>query len=726
MSLIDYQIDDRLFQSHIMSFKIPASDLKTQSLVEDGKLTFNSQPFYITDIARIRDNNVADFEVTAEIGWMKLADLKKVGNFTISGLTPAAGLSQILDGTVWTTLSVTTSSSTYSLDATDATVLDLIWQWAKVCACEISFESQTYAISMIPTIGAVRSLTFRYGRNLTQVKRTVRPPVATRLYAYGRNDITITALTTDGVPYIEDYSYYTDQGVLLADAQAMYRKDDIYSDDTFIDDVSLYNAAVARLAVLSQPTITYEGAVIDLSDIVHTTEGDYKCGDTVRVVDEELSIDAAARVTRKVTYPYSPERNQIELSFGTVLLPDPRSKSQRADSTMSWELFEDRNVATLKHVRDFPTIINRLRLDTIEGAEWVVHYKLQATGSGISNVTISATEDETATAIWPNFVDAITNGMKIEYNFSFGQKDLTPGPHTLVIRGQSDAVGKGLNIAASCAAFWVLARGTTKSNVTLPNSIRYDYTAALQSFTVPEGITEIQVECVGGSGTNPLTGGRGARVVAKFVVTPEQLYDVYVGGNPTGGGDNHLGGWPNGGEGATNSQPIKSGGGSSTHLILAGGAFAAALIVAGAGGGAGQGDVIGGVLDEGGDAGFYVATDGQDGVHGYGATQETFGLKGTGTLPGEDGDTDGIGQGGDAGASPGAFDYPGGGGGGGWHGGGGAGGVAGFGVHAGGGGAGSGYCSSAGYDLEYNDAYNAPGEDGYMIISWDAPDDTTL
>lgn len=58
----------------------------------------------------------------------------------------------------------------------------------------------------------------------------------------------------------------------------------------------------------------------------------------------------------------------------------------------------------------------------------------------------------------------------------------------------------------------------------------FNYTGALQTYTVPEGVTQIEVDCVGAKGyTASLEGGLGGRVKTKLTVTPGQELKVWVG-----------------------------------------------------------------------------------------------------------------------------------------------------------------------------------------------------
>jgi len=91
------------------------------------------------------------------------------------------------------------------------------------------------------------------------------------------------------------------------------------------------------------------------------------------------------------------------------------------------------------------------------------------------------------------------------------------------------------------------------------------YTGAIQSFTVPAGVTSITIEALGAQGGG--SGGLGAKMTGTFTVTPGQVLQVLVGG---------LGG--NGGS-------YGSGGGGGTFVVAPGNVL---LIAAGGGGGTGH------------------------------------------------------------------------------------------------------------------------------------------
>lgn len=734
----NFKLEEKIFESYEMEFDIPADTVQANLIVEDGEIEYKRDIFRITKVEKGREATVPIVHVEAQAVWMDLIDVAIPGNLKLTNVTPAAGLTEILSYTDWLIDDdVTTSTELFSLDAQDSNVLALIWEWAKICGMEVQFRSRIRKVVFKEQIGANTGYKFRYGHDLISVKRTSIPPQCTKLYAYGRNDLNISTMT-GGYQYIEDFSWYMDRGLTEAEARARHTKSQIYRDDSFLTAESLYAAAVARLSLLSQGELRYEAKVLDWSTILDAPVIDFECGDTVRVQDTPLGIEATARVTRRVIYPNEPQNNVIELGFSTLQIPDQNISSARDNQSKEWELFESHNSTVMRKVRDGTTILHRLPLNHIEGAEWIVTYHCHYVGVGTGTVTFRLFDFETDTDLMPIRTISVADGVEGEVTMSYAVKDLAAGQTTPTIRAYSSGAAVGCDIDLSGTALWVLARGTTQEAITLANSVRYDFTGAVQTFTVPDDVYEIQVEAVGSQGsfafgytqtTPSKKGGYGGRVIGTFIVTPGTVYDVYVGGRSSGSVASAAC-WPNGGDGGNRSAD-GGGGGGATYLTPTAASIASAIIVAAGGGGQGCWSGVGSPTS-GGQGGFYEGEDGEsDGYSstgGGGATQTAGGIAGTpdlGAPSPEAGDADGQGQGGDCHRpGSGVLGADAGGGGGGWHGGG----AGGYPLTGGGGGSGY-FDSSIGYDLDFTDGYNggtAPisgytGAQGYMIISWNEP-----
>ena len=260
----------------------------------------------------------------------------------------------------------------------------------------------------------------------------------------------------------------------------------------------------------------------------------------------------------------------------------------------------------------------------------------------------------------------------------------------------------------------------------------YAYTGSTQQFTVPAGVTSIEVYLSGAAGgyTDDSSGG-GAYVHGVLSVTPTTAYDIEVGQQgffdadtfPPGTdscvqGDRAYNG---GGAGRVCQEPLgggairysrSSGGGGSTDLRPAGGNLGSRVLVAAGGGGAGTAN---------GQPAGAGGSSGQDSPSiGGGKTPvgAAGGLGGGNAVVGQAGFVGGAGGDGINGGNA----YESGGGGGGYHGGG-AGGLDQVGtgpVHLGGGGGGSNYVDPSVQNSSITDGDNYG--DGKAIIRYDNPD----
>jgi hypothetical protein len=197
----------------------------------------------------------------------------------------------------------------------------------------------------------------------------------------------------------------------------------------------------------------------------------------------------------------------------------------------------------------------------------------------------------------------------------------------------------------------------------------FSYTGANQTYTVPAGVTSIQVYMwgAGGGGKNAVYGGAGAMIQGVLTVTPGETLNIVVGGGgpaPTttltsaygGGGAQGIG---DGGQ---------SGGGGGRSAIQRGGtAVTDDIVVAGAGGG-GTFSAIGGAATFSGTANNGGSTT----VQGFGGTQSAGGAGGAAGTYGT-GTAGSRGQGGSVVNPISASSNDGGGGGAGYYGGGGGG-----------------------------------------------------
>jgi hypothetical protein len=247
---------------------------------------------------------------------------------------------------------------------------------------------------------------------------------------------------------------------------------------------------------------------------------------------------------------------------------------------------------------------------------------------------------------------------------------------------------------STSTTYYVSAANSVSGSQTL------NFTGAVQTWTVPAGVTSITFTANGASGGNSSagygTGGLGGQVQGALNVTPGQVLNIYVGGAASG----TTGGWNGGGNGPTSYPTWGGGGGGATDVRIGGTSLNDRVLVAAGGGGAGYNCGSG---NHGGGGG------GTTGITGYQCSAQTtwVGLGGTpsagGGSLGGGGTAGSFGQGGNGNTTYG------GGGGGGYYGGGGA--------SYGGGGGGSSWVNATSVPSPVHTA-NIVNGNGSFTFSW--------
>jgi hypothetical protein len=152
-----------------------------------------------------------------------------------------------------------------------------------------------------------------------------------------------------------------------------------------------------------------------------------------------------------------------------------------------------------------------------------------------------------------------------------------------------------------------------------PVTQNFNFTGGMQTFTVPAGVTSINIAAFGAQGGSGAlggnsvlggTGGLGASASGTLAVTPGQVLNIFVGGS----GATPAGGFNGGGAGGT----LNAGGGGGASDVRVGGTAASnRVITAGGGGGGGRGGChessgTGGIGGNGGAGGGGVGQNGNN------------------------------------------------------------------------------------------------------------------
>lgn len=720
--LFALELDDRLQDSETLRFRIAADDPKAGFVLIDGMARYRRRLYRIKDRIPSHDGAKATIDVEADALWIDLADRVIPGQFLTNDKTPAEGLDLIIlhRDYGWTVGTVDAPPfAWYGIDKSDATILELLREWAKNTGSELVFDSFDRTVSLTPSQGSSRDVGFRYAWNLRGITRRETPPEVTRLYAYGRNGLTISGLTPDGTEHIDDFSFYIAQGLTAAEAEADHLREQIWKDDAFISDGPLYDAAVARLTQLAQPVIAYEAKVVDLSATGLPVE--VELGDTVPVYDGPLGISIRERVVRLVTKPLSPWDNEIELAYlqGRV---DLTSSTSSTSNTEEWHLFTYESLAD-RTIDVNLAILADIGLQFSSGGA-IHHLDAEGLASGTGTLEVTFYDETLDAAAGPVFEVPFADGDPIHLASTWSDDNNT-GRHLFTVRVKVVSGTGTVAFTAGDVRYSILAQAL---GVTLPpdeNSITYDFTGSVQTFDVPPDVTSVVIDVYGAQGgtVSENTGGLGGRVRARVPVIAGERLDVYVGGQAS----SQSGGFNGGGNGGRSGA---RGGGGASDIRRVGGAVTNRILI-GAGGGGGASHTTGNAPSSGGNGGY---PDGEPGnewdvfgpsaTGGRGATQTAGGVAGTGNpnIAATDGTFAQGGTGAQSAASNG-----GGGGGGGLYGGGGGGWAIGERFGDGGGGS-SGVVDPGplpdtrpGTPIELLVENGVRSGHGQIIISWDTP-----
>jgi hypothetical protein len=296
-----------------------------------------------------------------------------------------------------------------------------------------------------------------------------------------------------------------------------------------------------------------------------------------------------------------------------------------------------------------------------------VHMKI--TNSTAETLTMSSAQDKGKNAHWQDRPTDLAPGQtETVSNYSAGDAEIdvtyTGGTDGAVftLHGKTPLVGSNeATGSSSSTSYTVGANGASGYNPTFTYSIEpghtFSYTGQTETYTVPAGVTQLNVTAVGGVGGDDVSFEHlpnGAQVSGVLAVTPGEALTVGVAGDGGGNLDHARGGWGltnggdsySGGAGAVAPGDDADGGGGAT-VVLDGSDHV--VVVAGGGGGSGSGnDAQTG--HAGGRGGYNGSWTGEDGLGDGGKAGAASGTQGQ-AVPGANGGTlvGGAGGGGVAG-----------------------------------------------------------------------------
>lgn len=477
-------VEDRLGDLETLGWVMRADDIKARFVLPDRLARYRDRLYRIEEIEQYRDGARPLVKVYAEARWLDLGKVVRAGQFTLLGKTAAEGLTAILTLTGWTGLVDPVDFSLYSMEDVDSSVLALLRRWAAVVGRELQWDTVAKTVTLVPSLGTDRGTGFRWGHNLRAIKRRYRPPIATRLYAFGASNLEITPVNPDGVQYVENYQWYIDQGLTLAEARARFRKDQVWNDERYLLAINLYDAAVRRLAALSAPVISYELSVADFAKLTATTADDTQLGDTVRVRDADFGIDIPTRVVRIVRHDLRPQDNEIELDYlqpGLGEIETVSSSSSRSIDYGELVILVDQN--------DIETTVTGVNTP-------LASVQLTSTGETtvVAGATIKGTATGTGTVRWSIAVDGVDQAPTYDFAFTAGPVEFSwptfvagidaVSTRTVDWRGRVISGTGTIAVAPNEGRGWLLVRGAVGVGISNSPNQAIEETIGLLEHTI--------------------------------------------------------------------------------------------------------------------------------------------------------------------------------------------------------------------------------------------------
>jgi len=122
-------------------------------------------------------------------------------------------LTTILQDTAWTVGVIEAEFDIMyrQFSFTSQTALDCIYDIANTFSGLITFDTVNLKVNLynIDNFGLDRGLEFKYGKYIQTINNTINPDnFATRLYIYGKDNVSINEVNINGSPYIENLQYF--------------------------------------------------------------------------------------------------------------------------------------------------------------------------------------------------------------------------------------------------------------------------------------------------------------------------------------------------------------------------------------------------------------------------------------------------------------------------------------------------------------------------------------
>jgi phage minor structural protein len=304
-----------------LTFSLAYNDVNISKVLNEKKVRVYGKDFYIRRISKLKDFG-GEVDIFCEAVWYELGNISPISIFDENGVyseftwessNPAIPLIYILRDTEWDVGIISEELLDIVRDFkvnSNMNVLECLKSVVDFWGGELEFDFINYRVNFLNQVGGDPGVGILAGKNMKEITlESDSTDVITRLYPYGKDGLSI-AEVNGGVPFVEDYTYYSKVKV------------GIITDERFTNAEDLKDKAIELLTEVSKESYLYTIKASDLSFLGDWSHEVFKLGDYVKVFDKDLGIDIKTRIL-KMDYNVSyPEDNILELSAKTPSLED--------------------------------------------------------------------------------------------------------------------------------------------------------------------------------------------------------------------------------------------------------------------------------------------------------------------------------------------------------------------------------------------------------------------
>ena len=265
------------------TFTMFADDPLIEYIKHEERVTCAGETYRIRRVTDIHSGSQLIKQVFCEAMFYDLASARQIDGREFKQVSAGAALEFALKGTGWT-VGIANVSTLRSYEIEDTNPLEFVRFIRSRHGGELIFDNENKTVSLLTSSGRDNGVTFFYGHGLSEAKRVVdTSSLVTRIYAKNAEGVTIASVNR-GLPYVEDYSF-TDE-----------LKTATYDFASGTNPYTMLQMASATLANRSQPDVSYEVTVDDLSYESGNEIDRFDVRDYVRVVDEDLEMNTLQRI----------------------------------------------------------------------------------------------------------------------------------------------------------------------------------------------------------------------------------------------------------------------------------------------------------------------------------------------------------------------------------------------------------------------------------------------